>query len=55
MNKPKKVVRNKFMSIRIDDETLDQLRKLAAINMRTLTAQAVCYIREGVAKDAKVK
>lgn len=55
MNKPKKTTRNKFMSIRIDDETLELLRQMAAANMRTLTAQAVCYIREGVAKEIKAK
>lgn len=51
MIKANKDVKNRYMTIRIPYDVEQELRRLAAANTRTLAAQVLHYIKQGVAHE----
>lgn len=46
-----KAVKDRYLTIRIPSDIDQQLRRLAAANTRTLAAQVLHYIKQGVAHE----
>lgn len=46
-----KAVKDRYLTIRIPSDIDQQLRTLAAANTRTLAAQVVHYIKQGMANE----
>ena len=46
-----KAVKDRYLTIRISSDIDQELRKLAAANTRTLAAQVLHYIKQGVAHE----
>ncbi|MEY4140139.1 MAG: hypothetical protein RLZZ371_2321 [Pseudomonadota bacterium] len=46
-----KAVKDRYLTIRIPSDIDQELRKLAAANTRTLAAQVLHYIKQGVANE----
>jgi predicted transcriptional regulator len=44
-------VKDRYLTIRIPSDIDQELRKLAAANTRTLAAQVLHYIKQGVANE----
>jgi predicted transcriptional regulator len=44
-------VKDRYLTIRIPSDIDQELRKLAAANTRTLAAQVLHYIKQGVAHE----
>ena len=46
-----KAVKDRYLTIRIPSDIDQELRRLAAANTRTLAAQVLHYIKQGVASE----
>lgn len=46
----KKEVKEKFLTLRVPESTLEALKKKAEENTRTISAQALHYIKQGLAE-----
>jgi len=52
MNKKNKEdIKSLYMSIRVPPDILNELRKVADMNTRTLAAQTLHYIKEGIKNE----
>lgn len=51
MIKVNKDVKDSYMTIRIPHDVDQELRRLAAANTRTLAAQVLHYIKQGIANE----
>lgn len=50
-----KEVKDRYMTIRIPSDIDQELRKLADANTRTLAAQVLHYIKQGIANEKRLR